>query len=154
MFMLLMPPGPYRAITCQESELTLDHIHTFLTIQGHGGPPWVRDQLNARAIPKTTWTWKTTHTIHAPIYSNKVIMKGWLWWPNEIWGPCGPKVSRHLSYRWGKIRKKPHPGNLFWPGIEPGPAAWQAHMLPSVPQRWTDCTTIEIHSLLVYAQRP
>ena len=61
---------------------------------------------------------------------------GW-WWPNDIRGPWGPKASRHLSYRWGKTSKKPHPGNLSWPGIEPGPAVWQAHMLPPGPQRWT-----------------
>ena len=29
--------------------------------------------------------------------------------------------------------KKPHPGNLYRPGIEPGPAAWQVRMLPPVP---------------------
>ena len=33
----------------------------------------------------------------------------------------GPKISWHLSYRWGKTPKKPHPGNLSRPGIEPGP---------------------------------
>ena len=33
--------------------------------------------------------------------------------------------------------KKPHPGNLSRPEIEPGPAAWQARMLPLVPQQWT-----------------
>ena len=32
-----------------------------------------------------------------------------------------------------KPRKKPHPGNLSRPGIEPGPAAWQARMLPLAP---------------------
>ena len=62
---------------------------------------------------------------------------GWLWWPNDIWGPWGPKASRHLSYRWRKTPKKPHPGNLSRPGIEPGPAAWQARMLPLAPQRRT-----------------
>ena len=36
-----------------------------------------------------------------------------------------------------KPRKKPQPGNLSQPGIEPGPAAWQARMLPLAPQRWT-----------------
>ena len=40
-------------------------------------------------------------------------------------GTLGPKASWHLSYRWGKTPKKPHPGNLSRPGIEPGPAAWQ-----------------------------
>ena len=27
--------------------------------------------------------------------------EGWLWRPNNIRGPCGPKASWHLSYRWG-----------------------------------------------------
>ena len=51
--------------------------------------------------------------------------------------PCGPKASWHLSYRRRKTQIKPHPGNLSRPGIEPGPAAWQARMLPPAPQRWT-----------------
>ena len=62
---------------------------------------------------------------------------GWFRWPNDIRGPCGPKASWHLSYRWGKTPKKPHPRNLSRPGIESGPAAWQARMLPLAPQRWT-----------------
>ena len=33
--------------------------------------------------------------------------------------PWGPKASWHLSYRWGKNPKKPHPRNLSRPGIEP-----------------------------------
>ena len=94
------------------------------------------DQLNVGATSETTQTWKTIglHTIHAPINSNKANMKGWLWRPNDIRGPCWPKTSWHLSYRWGKTPKKPH---LFRPGIEPGHIAWQACMLPPVPQRWT-----------------
>ena len=36
-----------------------------------------------------------------------------------------------------KPRKKRHPGNLSRPGIEPGPVAWQARMLPPAPQWWT-----------------
>ena len=63
----------------------------------------------------------------------------WLWWPNDIRGPWGPKASRHLSYRWGKTPKKPHPENLSRLGIELGPAAWQARMLQPGPQRWTQC---------------
>ena len=31
---------------------------------------------------------------------------GWLWWPNDIRGPWGPKASWHLSYRWGNTPKK------------------------------------------------
>ena len=36
-----------------------------------------------------------------------------------------------------KPRQNPHPGNLTRPWIEPGPAAWQARMLPPALQRWT-----------------
>ena len=52
-------------------------------------------------------------------------------------GTCGPKASWHSSYRWGKTPKKPHPGNLSPPGIEPVPVAWQARMLRLAPQRCT-----------------
>ena len=51
---LLMPSGPYRATTCREKELTLDHIHTFLTTQEREKPPRMRDQLNAGATTETT----------------------------------------------------------------------------------------------------
>ena len=77
--------------------------HTLLTTQGHGGPLRMSDKLNVGATSETTRTWKTIHTIH----SNKANMKGWLWWPSDIRGPCGPKDSWHLSYRWRKNPKKP-----------------------------------------------
>ena len=32
------------------------------------------------------------------------------------------------------LEKKPHPKNLSRSGIEPGPAAWQARMLPPAPR--------------------
>ena len=82
-----------------------------------------------------------THTHSHP---NKANMEWLLRRPNDTRGPCGLKVSRHLSYRWGKTPKKPHPGNLSRPGIEPGPAAWQALMLPLAPQRWTNALWIKI----------
>ena len=104
--MWLTPPGPYWATACWEREFTLDHILNFLTTQGHGEPPRMRDQLNAGATSETTRTCKTIHIIHAPIHSNKANMKGWLWWPNNIRGSLGTKPSWHLSYRWGgKTRK-------------------------------------------------
>ena len=87
----------------------MDHIHTFLTTQGHGGPPRMSDQPNAGATSETTQTWKTIHTKHIPSHPNKTNMERWIRRPNDS---RGPKVSRHLSYRWGKTPKKPHPGNL------------------------------------------
>ena len=131
------PPGPYRAKTCRRRELNLDHIHAFLTTQGHGGPPRMSDQPNVGATSEIAQTWKTIHTKHTLTHPNKAKMEWWWRRPNDIRGPWGPKVSWHLSYRRGKTPKKPHPGNLSRPGIEPGPAAWQARMLPFAPQRWT-----------------
>ena len=60
----------------------------------------------------------------------------------------GPKISWHLSYRWGKAPKKTHPGNLSRPGIEPGPAAWQDRVLTLAPQRWTPISVIVYYPLL------
>ena len=86
----------------------MDHIYTFLTTQGHGGPLRKRDQLNSGATSEITRTRKTIYTIHAPINSNKVNMKGWLWRPNVIRGLWATKASWHLSYRWGKNTRKYH----------------------------------------------
>ena len=47
--------GPYKT-TCRESELTLEHIHTYFTTQGHGVPPRMREQLNAGTTSETTQT--------------------------------------------------------------------------------------------------
>ena len=58
--------------------------YTFLTTQEHGGPPRMTYQLNVGATSETTQTWKTIHTNHAPIHSNKADIKGWLWRPNDI----------------------------------------------------------------------
>ena len=95
--------------TLQSHDLSGEAInsrsHTFLTTQGHGGPPWMRDQLNAEATSEKSQTWKTIHIIHAHIHSNKGNMKGWLWRPNEIWELRGSTTSRHLSYRRRKTPK-------------------------------------------------
>ena len=94
-FASLMPPGPYRAMTCREKELAVDHMHTLLTTRGHGGSPYKR---TAGATSETTRTLNTAHIIH----SNKADMR----WLNDIWGPGEPKSSWHLSFRWGKTPKR------------------------------------------------
>ena len=66
-------------------------------------------------------------------------MKGRLWRPNDIRGTCGPKASRHLSYRWGKPRKKLTQETCPDRGSNPGP-------LPPDPQQWT--FKIIIHVLI------
>ena len=44
----------------------------------------------------------------------------------RIWGPRFPDIC----HSWGKPPKKPQPGKLTLPGIEPGPAGWEVMMLP------------------------
>ena len=131
------PPGPYRTTTCQGRELNYGSHTYFFDQQGHGGPPRMSDQPNAGATSETEKIWKTIHTKHTPSHPDKANMEWWLRWPNDSRGPWGPKVSWHLSDRWGKTPKKPHPGNLSRPGIKTGPTEWQARMLPLAPQRWT-----------------
>ena len=55
------------------------------------------------------------------------------WYSGNHWGLKLPDICLTGEE---KPRKKPHPGNLSRPGLEPGPAAWQARMLPPVPRRW------------------
>ena len=74
-FTWLTAHGHYRAMICRERELAVDHMHTFLTTQGHGGPPQMSDQLNAGATSETTRTLKTIHIIHSHIHSNKADMR-------------------------------------------------------------------------------
>ena len=116
----------------------MDHIHTFLTTQGHGGPPRMSDQPNAGATSETAPTWKAIHIKHTLKSSQQGEYGMMITTAKWYSGTLGPKVSWHLSYRWGKTPKKPHPGNLSRPGIEPGPAAWQARMVPIAPQLWTN----------------
>ena len=106
-FTWLTPPGLYRVMTCRERELAVDHIHIFLTTQGHGGPSRMSEQLSAGAISETTRTLKTiiSFTHRSALILTRRICEGWLWWPNDIRGPRGPKASWHLSYRWGKTPK-------------------------------------------------
>ena len=100
----------------------MDHIHTFLTTHGHGGPSRMSDQLNAGATSEKTRTLKTIHIIHAHIHSEKTNMKGWLWWENDIRRPCGPKASRHYFFL--QVRKNPeknHPETCPDRESNPGP---------------------------------
>ena len=98
----------------------MDHRHTFLTTQGREGPPRMSDQPDAGAESEIAQTWKTIHIKHTPIHTNKANMEWWLRRPNDL-GPCGPKVSWHLSYRWGKAPKKPPQETCPDRGSNPGP---------------------------------
>ena len=53
----------------------MDHIHTFFTTQGHGGPPRMSDQLNAGATSETAQTGNTIHIKHTLSHRNKANME-------------------------------------------------------------------------------
>ena len=114
-FTWLTPSWPYRAMTCRERALNCGSIHGYFTTQGHWGPPRMRIRSMPGAPPRQheqgRWYIPVTHPrrIWKDVYDSQVI----------FW---------HLSYRWRKTPKKFHPGNLCRPGIERGPAAWQARM--------------------------
>ena len=133
-----MPPGPYRATTCRGRELNCGpqtYFFDYTRTRRASPDEWsarcrghLRDSTNMKDNTHQAYT----HSYQQGEYGNDD------YGGQMIFGDLGgPNVSWHLSYRWGKTPKKPHPGNLSRPGIEPGSAAWQAHMLPLVTQRWT-----------------
>ena len=83
-----------------------------------------------------------THQAH--IHSNKANRKWWLWRPNNIRGPCGPKVSWHLSYRWGRTPEK----NSHRKPVPTGDRTW-ARCVTSVHA--TTCSTaVDLYYTYIY----
>ena len=113
---------PYRATTCQERELTLDIIHTFLTTRVHGGPPWMRDQLNTMAtVPLRQHKHERRYTtsMHSFILTRRIQKddNG----GQMIFGDLGGLKLPEICLKGeGKPRNKPHPGNCDR-GSNPGP---------------------------------
>ena len=108
------------------------HTYFFSTTQGQGGPPRMRDHLNSGATCETTRTLKTIHIIHSLILT-RWIRYGWLWWPNDIRGPCGPKVCLTGEEK----PEKTSPRKLVPTGDLTRARCVHEHMLPPAPQRWT-----------------
>ena len=74
------------------------------------------------------------------------------WWPNDIRvrGPCGPRAFWHLSCRWGKTPRKPHPRNLSWSGIEPPPYRYIYVTQATRPYRATTCRGRDLKLWIIY----
>ena len=126
------PPGHYRTTTCRGRELNYgSHTYFFDHTRTWRASP---DEWSAQCRGHLR---DNTHEAHTQVIPTRRIWNDDYDGQMIFRGPWGPKVSWHLSVRWGKTPKKPHPGNLSLPGIEPEPAAWQASMLPLAPQRWT-----------------
>ena len=92
------------------------------------GPP-PRQHKHERQYTPSTHSVIPTRRIWNDDYDSQMIF-------GDLGGLNFPDI--YLSDRWGKTPKKPHPGNLSRPGIEPGPAPWQARLLPLAPQRWNN----------------
>ena len=106
------PPGPYRATTCRGRKWNyrshtyfFDHTRTWRSspdewsaqCRGH-----LRDSTNMKDNTHEA----QTQSSQQDEYGMVITTVKWY---------SGPKVSWHLSYRWGKTPKKPHPGNLSRP---------------------------------------
>ena len=104
-----------RELNCGSQTYFFDHTRT-----GRASP----DEWSARCrghLRDSTNMKDNTHQAHTQ--SSQQGEYGMMTTAKWYSGTLAPKVSRHLSYRWGKTPKKIHPGNLSRPGIEPGPAA-------------------------------
>ena len=60
-------------MTYRKRELAVDHIHIFLTTQGHERAQQMSEQLNVGTTSEITPTLKI-HIIHSHIHSNKADM--------------------------------------------------------------------------------
>ena len=99
----------------------MDHIHTFLTTQGHGGPPRMSDQPNAGVTSETAQTWKTIHTKHTLSHPNKANMEWWWRRPNDMRGPWGLKFPDICLTGEEKPRKNVTQETCPDRGSNPGP---------------------------------
>ena len=136
-----MPPGPYRATTCQGRDLNFgsqtyffDHTRTLRASPMPGPPP--RQHKHERQYTPSTHPSILTRRIWNDDYGGQMIF-------GDLVGLKFPDICL-------TDEEKPHPGNLSRPEIEPRPATWQAHMLPLAPQRWTKSMIKVIKSDLVW----
>ena len=114
-FIIVVQPPPYIYVThsiwaLQSHDLSGEKInsgsHTYIfdhTRRWRASPDEWSAQCRGYLRDYTNIKDETHHP--RTHYSNKAKMKGWLWRPNDIREPGGPKASWQLSYRWGKPRK-------------------------------------------------
>ena len=138
-----MPAGPYRAKTCRERELTLDHIHTYSLDEGSAQcRGHFRDNTNMKGDRYTPFT-------HPFILSRRIWKDDYdgKWYSGTLWAWSFPtfvlQVRKHLE--------KTSPRKLVPTGIEPERAAWQTRMLPHAPQ---SCTCITNYYCCYYYYLP
>ena len=122
----------YRATTCLGRELNFgSHTYYFWSHEDMEGLPWwVISSMPGPPLRQHKHERLYTPGTHSVIRTRRI----WKMIFGDLGGLKFPDICLTGEE---KPRKKTHPGNLTWPGIEPGPAAWQARMQPLAPQRWT-----------------
>ena len=131
------PMPPYRATICRGRELNCDHRILFWPHKDMESlPGWVISAMPGPPPRQHKYERHYTPSTHPFIPTRRI-------WNNDYGGQMifgdlvGLKFPDICLTGEEKPRKKPHPGNLSRPGIGPGPAAWQACILPLAPPRWT-----------------
>ena len=113
-------------------------MHTFLTTQGHGGPPRMSDPAQCLGPPPRQHKHERQYiqSTHSVIPTRRI-------WNDDHDGLMIFRDLRCLKFPdmcltgEEKPRKNLTQETCPRPGVELGPAAWQARMLPLAPQRWT-----------------
>ena len=78
--------------------------HTyFLTTQGYGGPPRVREQLNT--TPRQHEHYRRHRSFTQTFIPTRRVWDRWLWWPNDIRGTRGLKLPDNSFTDTEKLRK-------------------------------------------------
>ena len=137
-----MPPGPYRATTCRGRELNFgSHTHFFdhTRIWRASSDEWsaqcrghLRDSTNMK---------DNTYQTHTQSYQQGeygMMIMAAKWYSGTLW--AWSFLTFVLQVRINP--KKISPRKPSRPGIEPGPAAWQALKLLPEPQRSYRYTTV------------
>ena len=129
-FTWLTPCGSYRATTCREREVILDDIHFSPQKDMEGLPGWVISSMPGPPLRLHEYERRYTPFSHTLILTRRVRKDDY-----DGQMMFGDLVDLKLPgiYLTGEEKPRNHPGNLSRQGIEPGPAARQARMLPPAP---------------------
>ena len=140
------PPGPYRATTFRGRELNygsrtyfFDHIRTWRVSP---------DEYQPNADTNMKDNTHQAHTQSSQQGEYGMIITTAKWYS----GTVGPKVSWHLSYRWGKPRKNLTQETCPERGSNPGPLRDKRscyHLLHRGGPKWIECIKINSNMIAV-----
>ena len=104
----------------EEIKLGITYILFWPHKDMEGLPGWVISSMSGHLRNRTNMK-DDTHQVHTHSFEQDEYEMMIMTAKSYIRGSCGPKVSWHLSDRWGKPSpQKSHSGNLYRTGIELG----------------------------------